>query len=47
MGGLTIDIGLRGVLSASFVELRRMRDLQPCVGRVLDTEIIKLDKHRN
>ena len=32
-GGLIIDIGLRGFLPASLVELRRVRDLQPYVGR--------------
>lgn len=46
-GGLIIDIGLRGFLPASLVELRRVRDLQPYVGRTLDAKIIELDKHRN
>src|ERR1700726_1308205 len=32
-GGLIIDIGLRGFLPASLVEMRRVRDLQPYVGR--------------
>ncbi len=32
-GGLILDIGLRGFLPASLVELRRVRDLQPYVGR--------------
>ena len=32
-GGLIIDIGLRGFLPASLVELRRVRDLQPYVGK--------------
>ncbi len=46
-GGLIVDIGLRGFLPASLVELRRVRDLQPYVGRVLDAKIIELDKNRN
>src|SRR5467141_1031429 len=46
-GGLIIDIGLRGFLPASLVELRRVRDLQPFVGKVLDAKIIELDKNRN
>jgi len=46
-GGLILDIGLRGFLPASLVELRRVRDLQPYVGRVLEAKIIELDKHRN
>ncbi len=46
-GGLILDIGLRGFLPASLVEMRRVRDLQPYVGRVLDAKIIELDKNRN
>jgi len=46
-GGLIIDIGLRGFLPASLVEMRRVRDLQPYVGRQLDAKIIELDKNRN
>ena len=46
-GGLILDIGLRGFLPASLVELRRVRDLQPYVGRTLDAKIIELDKNRN
>ncbi|MEY2435457.1 MAG: small subunit ribosomal protein, partial [Acidimicrobiaceae bacterium] len=46
-GGLIIDIGLRGFLPASLVELRRVRDLQPYVGRTLEAKIIELDKNRN
>ncbi len=46
-GGLIIDIGLRGFLPASLVEMRRVRDLQPYVGRELEAKIIELDKHRN
>jgi len=46
-GGLIMDIGLRGFLPASLVELRRVRDLQPYVGKELDAKIIELDKNRN
>ncbi|HEX8769429.1 MAG TPA: 30S ribosomal protein S1 [Acidimicrobiales bacterium] len=46
-GGLILDIGLRGFLPASLVELRRVRDLLPYVGRSLEAKIIELDKHRN
>ena len=46
-GGLILDIGLRGFLPASLVELRRVRDLLPYVGRTLEAKIIELDKHRN
>ena len=46
-GGLIIDIGLRGFLPASLVEMRRVRDLQPYVGQELEAKIIELDKNRN
>ncbi len=46
-GGLILDIGLRGFLPASLVELRRVRDLAPYVGRSLEAKIIELDKNRN
>ena len=46
-GGLILDIGLRGFLPASLVELRRVRDLLPYIGRVLEAKIIELDKNRN
>src|SRR5438445_4786694 len=46
-GGLILDIGLRGFLPASLVEMRRVRDLQPYVGRSLEAKIIELDKNRN
>ncbi len=46
-GGLIVDIGLRGFLPASLVDLRRVRDLQPFVGTSIDAKIIELDKNRN
>ncbi len=46
-GGLILDIGLRGFLPASLVDLRRVRDLQPYVGRTIECKIIELDKNRN
>ena len=46
-GGLILDIGLRGFLPASLVDLRRVRDLQPYVGKTIDCKIIELDKNRN
>jgi small subunit ribosomal protein S1 len=46
-GGLILDIGLRGFLPASLVDLRRVRDLHPYVGRTLESKIIELDKNRN
>ncbi|MBW3591158.1 MAG: 30S ribosomal protein S1 [Actinobacteria bacterium] len=46
-GGLIVDVGLRGFLPASLVELRRVRDLQQFVGQELECKIIELDKNRN
>ena len=46
-GGLILDIGLRGFLPASLVEMRRVRDLQPYIGQELEAKIIELDKNRN
>src|SRR3954453_9979859 len=46
-GGLILDIGLRGFLPASLVGLRRVRDLQPYVGKEIEAKIIELDKNRN
>jgi len=46
-GGLIVDIGLRGFLPASLVELRRVRDLHPYVGQTLEAKVIELDKNRN
>ncbi|MEU2200272.1 30S ribosomal protein S1 [Isoptericola sp. NPDC057391] len=46
-GGLILDIGLRGFLPASLVEMRRVRDLAPYVGKEIEAKIIELDKNRN
>ncbi len=46
-GGLILDIGLRGFLPASLVEMRRVRDLHPYVGRELEAKVIELDRNRN
>src|SRR2546430_10045857 len=46
-GGLILDIGLRGFLPASLVEMRWERDLHPYVGRELEAKIIELDHDRN
>ncbi len=46
-GGLILDIGLRGFLPASLVDLRRVRDLNQFVGTELEAKIIELDRNRN
>ena len=46
-GGLIVDIGLRGFLPASLVELRRVRDLDPYIGQTIEAKVIELDRNRN
>ncbi|MFM6971060.1 MAG: 30S ribosomal protein S1 [Rhodoluna sp.] len=46
-GGLIVDIGLRGFLPASLIELRRVRDLGPYLGQKVEAKILELDKNRN
>ncbi len=46
-GGLIVDIGLRGFLPASLVELRRVRDLAPYIGQRITAKILELDRNRN
>ena len=43
-GGLIVDIGLRGFLPASLVEMRRVRDLSPYIGQKIKAKILELDK---
>jgi small subunit ribosomal protein S1 len=46
-GGLILDIGLRGFLPASLVEMRRVKDLTQYLGKTVEAKIIELDKNRN
>ena len=46
-GGLIVDIGLRGFLPASLVDLRRVRDLDPFIGTEIEAKVIELDRNRN
>ncbi len=46
-GGLIVDIGLRGFLPASLVDLRRVRDLDPYIGETITAKVIELDRARN
>ncbi len=46
-GGLIVDIGLRGFLPASLVDLRRVRDLDPFIGETVIAKVIELDRARN
>jgi small subunit ribosomal protein S1 len=46
-GGLILDIGLRGFLPASLVDLRRVKDLTTYMGQRLEARVIEMDRNRN
>lgn len=46
-GGLILDIGLRGFLPASLVDLRRVKDLDMYLGTPLEARVIEMDRNRN
>ncbi|MBF4510481.1 MAG: 30S ribosomal protein S1 [Aeromicrobium sp.] len=46
-GGLILDIGLRGFLPASLVDLRRVKDLHTFLGDRLEARVIEMDRNRN
>ena len=46
-GGLIVDIGLRGFLPASLIDMRRVRDLDPFIGETVTAKVIELDRARN
>lgn len=46
-GGLILDIGLRGFLPASLVDLRRVKDLEMYTGQTLEARVIEMDRNRN
>ena len=46
-GGLILDIGLRGFLPASLVDLRRVKDLGAFMGTRIEARVIEMDRNRN
>ena len=46
-GGLILDIGLRGFLPASLVDLRRVKDLTAYLGTRIEARVIEMDRNRN
>ena len=46
-GGLILDIGLRGFLPASLVDIRRVRNLDSFLGQKLECKVIELNRSRN
>ena len=46
-GGLILDLGVRGFLPASLVDIRRVQDLDEFLGRRLECKVIELNRNRN
>lgn len=46
-GGLILDIGLRGFLPASLVDIRRVKDLNAYLGTRIEARVIEMDRNRN
>ncbi len=46
-GGLILDLGVRGFLPASLVDIRRVQDLDEFMGQELQCKVIELNRSRN
>jgi small subunit ribosomal protein S1 len=46
-GGLILDLGVRGFLPASLVDIRRVHNLDEFKGQTLETRVIELNRSRN
>src|ERR671928_150877 len=46
-GGLIIDLGVRGFLPASLVDIRRVQNLDDYLGQKIETKVIELNRSRN
>src|SRR5213592_4162386 len=46
-GGLILDLGVRGFLPASLVDIRRVQDLDEFMGQELRCKVIELNRSRN
>ncbi|MFA5809575.1 MAG: 30S ribosomal protein S1 [Thermoleophilia bacterium] len=46
-GGLILDLGVRGFLPASLVDIRRIQNLDEYMGRTLTCRVIELNRSRN
>ena len=46
-GGLILDLGVRGFLPASLVDIRRVQDLDDFLGKTLSSKVIELNRSRN
>ena len=46
-GGLILDIGLRGFLPASLIDIKKTKDLSSYIGEKYTCKIIEVDRNRN
>ena len=46
-GGLIVDIGVRGFLPASLIDVRRVKELSSYIGEEIEAKILELDRQRN
>jgi small subunit ribosomal protein S1 len=46
-GGLILDLGVRGFLPASLVDIRRVHNLDEFMGQTLECKVIELNRSRN
>src|ERR671927_1755696 len=46
-GGLILDLGVRGFLPASLVDIRRVQNLDEFMGQTLRSKVIELNRSRN
>jgi len=46
-GGLIVDLGVRGFLPASLVDIRRVPNLDEYMGQTIETKVIELNRSRN
>jgi small subunit ribosomal protein S1 len=46
-GGLILDLGVRGFLPASLVDIRRVHNLDEFTGQTLECKVIELNRNRN
>src|SRR4051812_18738986 len=46
-GGLIIDLGVRGILPASLVDIRRVQNLDEFLGQTIECKVIELNRSRN
>ena len=46
-GGLIVDIGVRGFLPASLIDVRRIKDLDSFNGKEIEAKIVEFDRQKN